>query len=67
MIAKRTDKAMTIRFPPGLLERLDVAAAGNGRSRNSEVIVRLVESLGAKDRRKQSVQLTTTGAKHESQ
>lgn len=68
MIAKRTDKATTIRFPPGVLERLEAEASHNGRSRNSEIVVRLMDSLnamgdrGPKNRRKK----ITIGANRES-
>lgn len=45
-VAKRSDKSVPVRFPPELIGPLDAAAARNGRSRNSEIIVRLAESLG---------------------
>lgn len=44
-VAKADDQAVTVRFPPGLLDRLDAAAQREGRSRNTEIIRRLAESL----------------------
>lgn len=44
-IAKADDPAMTVRFPPGMLDRLDVEAQRAGRSRNTEIVHRLTESL----------------------
>ncbi len=41
---------MLVRFPEGLLELLSEAAERNGRSRNSEIIVRLIESLEKEER-----------------
>ena len=46
VIAKRKERPMLIRFVPGVLEKLDKAAAKQGRSRNTEINVRLAESLG---------------------
>lgn len=37
-----------IRFPKGVLKQLSSAAAKSGRSRNSEIVYRLVESLSQK-------------------
>lgn len=45
-VAKRGDKAVPVRFPKEVIGSLDAAAARNGRSRNSEILVRLAESLG---------------------
>lgn len=45
MIAKRTDPAVTIRFPQRVLDEVTKAAKKNKRSRNTEVIDRLAESL----------------------
>ena len=45
-IATRKDPSVLLRVPKPLLKSLDAAAAKNGRSRNTEVIVRLAESLG---------------------
>lgn len=45
VIAKADDQAVTVRFPPGLVDRLDAASKRAGRSRNSEIVVRLTESL----------------------
>lgn len=46
VIATRDDPAFRLRLPKPILKQLDAAAAKNGRSRNSEVLVRLAESLG---------------------
>lgn len=43
--ATRTDPSRPVRFPGDLLKRLDEAAARSGRSRNSEIVKRLWESL----------------------
>ncbi len=45
-IATRKDPSVLLRVPKPILKSLDAAAAKNGRSRNSEVLVRLSESLG---------------------
>jgi len=45
MIAKRSDTALTVRLPEGLLQRVREEAAKNGRSGNSEIVIRLKESL----------------------
>lgn len=45
MIAKKTDPAVTIRFPRQVLESVTKAARDNKRSRNTEVIERLSKSL----------------------
>lgn len=45
MIAKKTDPAVTIRFPKTVLEEVTRAASENKRSRNSEILVRLAGSL----------------------
>ncbi len=48
-MATANDRPLTIRFPSGsLLKRLAEEATKNGRSRNSEIIVRLEQSLGDK-------------------
>jgi hypothetical protein len=39
-----------IRFPEGILKQLSIAAAQNGRSRNSEIVYRLVSSLKQKQK-----------------
>ncbi len=46
MIAKKTDPAVTIRFPRKVLDGVTKAAQRNRRSRNTEVIERLASSLG---------------------
>lgn len=45
IIAKSKDKTVTIRFPDGLVPKLDKAAQKAGRSRNTEVIVRLLATF----------------------
>lgn len=45
-VAKRNDKAVPVRFPPEVIERLTDEARRNGRSRNSEIVIRLADSLG---------------------
>lgn len=45
IIATANDPSVRIRFPRKILRELDQAAAQAGRSRNSEVIHRLAESL----------------------
>lgn len=45
VIARAGDQPVTVRFPPGVVERLDAASKRAGRSRNSEIVVRLVDSL----------------------
>ena len=47
MIAKRKDPAVTVRFPREVLDRATRAARANGRSRNSEIVMRLAQSFGA--------------------
>lgn len=49
VIAKANDRAVTVRFPPGLLNRLDDSATRRGRSRNSDVVMRLIKSLDDED------------------
>lgn len=41
-------EATRIRFPKGVLKQLATAAAQSGRSRNSEIVYRLVTSLNQK-------------------
>lgn len=45
--AKRKDPAVLVRFPKPMLKELNHRAATNGRSRNSEILVRLAASLKA--------------------
>lgn len=45
IIAKRKDKSVTIRFPDGLVPQLDKASKRSGRSRNTEIIVRLLSTF----------------------
>lgn len=46
VIAKANENPVTIRFPRGVLDALTESARRNGRSRNSEAVLRLAESLG---------------------
>jgi hypothetical protein len=46
MVVGKDGKPITIRFPDGLAEELAVAASENGRSRNTEIVLRLKKSLG---------------------
>lgn len=48
LTGSRKEKPIGVRLPPGLRERLKAAAAANGRSQNSEIVVRLADSLGIK-------------------
>ncbi|MFA6971675.1 MAG: Arc family DNA-binding protein [Gallionella sp.] len=45
IIAKSKDQTVTVRFPEGLVPELDKSAKKNGRSRNTEVIVRLLSTF----------------------
>lgn len=45
MIAKRTDPQLLLRLPQQLMDQLGEEAKKSGRSRNSEILVRLEESL----------------------
>lgn len=45
VIAKAKDKPMNVRFPSGVLPLLDKAAKKSGRSRNTEIIVRLLSTF----------------------
>ena len=49
LIAKADDQAVTVRFPPGMVDQLDAASKRAGRSRNSEIVVRLAGTLDADD------------------
>jgi predicted transcriptional regulator len=51
-LARADDQSVTVRFPPGLIPRLDEAAGRNGRSRNSEIVQRLTDSLDQEKRKK---------------
>lgn len=52
MIARKQDPAVTVRFPRDVLERATRAAKASGRSRNSEIVIRLAQSLGLKEKTK---------------
>lgn len=54
VIARADDQAVTVRFPPGLLDRLDDASKRNGRSRNTEIVQRLTDSLNNDDKRRRT-------------
>lgn len=45
IIAKTKDKPLNVRFPAGVLPLLDKAAKKAGRSRNTEIIVRLLSTF----------------------
>ena len=45
VVATAKDPSVRIRFPKTVLKKVDVAAKQSGRSRNSEIIYRLVESF----------------------
>ena len=49
LVAKASDPSVRVRFPVKVLRELDHAAAKAGRSRNSELIYRLAESLRPQD------------------
>lgn len=51
MIVGRKGDQTVIRVPKGMLQQLDEAARVNSRSRNTEMVVRLIESL-KRDRRR---------------
>jgi len=46
MVVGKDGKPITIRFPEGLADDLSEAAVANGRSRNTEIVYRLLKSLG---------------------
>lgn len=45
MIVGRDGEITMVRFPKGTLSQLTEVARANGRSRNSEMVVRILESL----------------------
>jgi metal-responsive CopG/Arc/MetJ family transcriptional regulator len=45
LVAKANDTSVRVRVPRKVLRELDLAAAQAGRSRNSEIIYRLKQSL----------------------
>jgi hypothetical protein len=45
MVVGREYKPTGVRLPPDLKKALDAEAAKNGRSRNSEIVYRLAQSL----------------------
>lgn len=46
LVASAKQPPVAVRFPQKLLEAVTEAAKKNGRSRNSEIVVRLANSLG---------------------
>lgn len=48
VVPAKGGEATSVRLPKGVLRQLNIAAAYNGRSRNSEIAFRLVESLKQK-------------------
>jgi hypothetical protein len=48
MIASKQDPAVTVRFPKYILDAATRAAMASGRSRNSEIVIRLAQSLKVK-------------------
>lgn len=53
MVISRDAEKTVIRLPEGMLEQLKEVAAANGRSRNSEIAMRLAESLKRDQKRLQ--------------
>lgn len=45
ILVPANSEATLIRFPEGILKKLSKAAVKSGRSRNSEIVYRLVSSL----------------------
>lgn len=45
LVAKANDTSVRVRVPRKVLREIDLAAAQAGRSRNSEIIYRLKQSL----------------------
>lgn len=56
IVAKGSDRSVRVRFPKALLIKLDEAATEGGRSRNTEIVKRLAESLGVLRTKKPSDQ-----------
>lgn len=52
LIAGRKQKPVAVRLPAELQEAIEAAAARNGRSRNSEIVVRLAQSFGLPEERR---------------
>lgn len=52
MVAGAKESPVAVRFPKPLLEAVTAAAKQNGRSRNSEIVVRLADSLGLRGDKK---------------
>lgn len=52
MIAKRDENPVTVRFPTDVLKRITESAKENGRSRNTEIVLRLADSVGMRPTKK---------------
>lgn len=52
MVAGAKEPPIAVRLPRPVLDAVTAAAKQNGRSRNSEIVVRLAESLGLRGNRK---------------
>ncbi len=52
MVVGKEGVSVVVRFPRELLERLTAAARRNGRSRNTEIVMRLTRSVGERKRTK---------------
>lgn len=50
--ATSKDKSVRVRFPQEVLKSLDESAASEGRSRNTEIIKRLGDSLGISSKKR---------------
>ncbi len=46
-VARRKDPAVLVRFPKAILKKLGEASRQNGRSRNTEIILRIDQSFQA--------------------
>lgn len=53
MVVGRDGEYTTVRVPKGMLAQLNEAARVNSRSRNTEIVVRLQESLKRDQKRQQ--------------
>lgn len=49
LVAKANENPVAVRFPKPVLDAVTAAAKASGRSRNTEIVVRLAESLGLRD------------------
>ena len=53
-IATAKDPSTNVRMPADLMDQIDAQAAKNGRSRNTEIVIRLRKSLEADRPRRRS-------------